>query len=645
MNALQSIQVTLERMARRRRMARLLHGMWCGLFAGALLWLVAVGVYKVVPLPLATLGWAALAALLCPVAGAVWGGWRRPSLVETARWLDVRRDLKERLSTALEVAAASADGWRELVVEDAARHAQGLDARRLVPFHLPPAARWSVLVLALGAGLGFMPEYRSPKIQQKQADVAGIRHVGAQLIELTRRELQRRPPVLPATEKALESVTDLGEKFQKASLTRSDALRDLANVSERLKEQLKDLRSDPALRKLEQAARAPGGGDAPSGVNLQQQIEQLQRDLGRAGTNSTALADLQRKLEQLQHAAQNLANQSGEAADAGAKELSTRLSALAGQAAKLGVELPQLDAALAALAAHNTGLFLKELDQALTDLERLRDLAKRLEALQALADKLGKDLAEQLELGQVRAAANTLRKMVDQLQSAGVTLEQMQRLLGELGRALPHAGDYGKVADLLQRALQQGQQGDRTGMAQALAAAADELEKLLQQLGDAEALLAALDNLDRASACIGQGKGWGLSVCQRPGFRPGSRPGPGVGTWGQEGGEWMPSGDWTGRSDPTGMERPDLDPRGITERESRDLSDVLKPDKVRGRFSPGDSMPSITLKGVSIKGASRVQYEEAVAAAQAEAQSALSQEKVPRAYQGAVKDYFDDLKK
>ena len=35
---------------------------------------------------------------------------------------------------------------------------------------------------------------------------------------------------------------------------------------------------------------------------------------------------------------------------------------------------------------------------------------------------------------------------------------------------------------------------------------------------------------------------------------------------------------------------------------------------------------------------------EAVASAQSEAQSALSQEQVPRAYQGAVKDYFDDLK-
>jgi hypothetical protein len=56
-------------------------------------------------------------------------------------------------------------------------------------------------------------------------------------------------------------------------------------------------------------------------------------------------------------------------------------------------------------------------------------------------------------------------------------------------------------------------------------------------------------------------------------------------------------------------------------------------------------MPSITLKGVSIKGQSKVDYTESVAAAQSDAQSALSQDKVPRAYQSAVKDYFDDLKR
>jgi hypothetical protein len=56
-------------------------------------------------------------------------------------------------------------------------------------------------------------------------------------------------------------------------------------------------------------------------------------------------------------------------------------------------------------------------------------------------------------------------------------------------------------------------------------------------------------------------------------------------------------------------------------------------------------MPSISLPGVSIKGTSKVQFEESATAAQSEADSALSQDKVPRAYQGPVKDYFDDLKK
>ena len=46
----------------------------------------------------------------------------------------------------------------------------------------------------------------------------------------------------------------------------------------------------------------------------------------------------------------------------------------------------------------------------------------------------------------------------------------------------------------------------------------------------------------------------------------------------------------------------------------------------------------------SIKGQSTVAYQQAAASAQAEAQSALNQDQVPRAYQGAVKNYFDDIK-
>jgi flavin-binding protein dodecin len=100
----------------------------------------------------------------------------------------------------------------------------------------------------------------------------------------------------------------------------------------------------------------------------------------------------------------------------------------------------------------------------------------------------------------------------------------------------------------------------------------------------------------------------------------------------------------TDRWDNSNVNRPDMNSRGMTDRGDGTLSDALVPTKVKGQISPGGPMPSITLKGVSIKGTSKVAYQEAVAAAQSSAQSALSQEQVPRAYQGAVRDYFDDLK-
>jgi hypothetical protein len=119
----------------------------------------------------------------------------------------------------------------------------------------------------------------------------------------------------------------------------------------------------------------------------------------------------------------------------------------------------------------------------------------------------------------------------------------------------------------------------------------------------------------------------------------------GVGTWADETGwTYYPQDVDQTPTDNSGVQRPDQDARGLTERDAT-LNDALKPTKVKGQMSPGGQMPSITLKGVAIKGQSKVQFEEAAAAAQSDAQSALSQDQIPRAYRGAVKDYFDDLKK
>lgn len=662
MSELQIIQSTLETASRRRRCARAQHGLWVGLFIGSSLWLVALAVFKLAPVSVSVLLWSGVAALVCPLVGLIIGGWRKSAIAETARWVDVKQNLKERMSTALEFSGDDHAGtWRELVLHDAVCHAQEIDARKLVPFRLSKVTRWAVLVLVLAAGLGFVPEYRSKAHLQKQNDAKNIKEVGKQIADLTRRNLQQRPPALETTKKSLESVSELGDKMQKASLTRSDALKDLAKVGDKLKDHLNDLAKDPGLKKLEQTARTPGGSESQTAQGLQKQMDAMQKQLGKSAGNPEAMDKLQKNLEKLQEAAKELANKTGDAAEAEKQKMSAALSSLSQQAAEAGVQLPQLDDAVQALAANQTDRLMKDLDEATLDLEKLRDMGKKLEAMQAMAEKLGKDLAEQLKNGQAEAAAATLKKLAEQLKAAKLSDEQQQKILDEVSKALPEAKEYGKVADLLKQATKQMEKGDKPNASQSLADAAKELEKLMKDMQDAQAVLASLDSLDKASQAIGTGQSWsqckgggkckscngkGCGMCQGTGYNPfGRNPGGGVGTWGQEGGEWVESGAWTPHGDNSELDKRDQTGRGQTGREQKDLSDVLKPDKVKGQFSPGGQMPSISLKGVSIKGTSKVQYEESVATAQSEAQAALSQEKVPRAYQGAVKDYFDDLKK
>lgn len=659
MSELQIIQGTLERAARRRRWARALRGLWSGLFVGSILWLLALACFKLAPISAAFLLWSGLAALICPLAGFVAGGWRKPALTETARWVDVKQNLKERMSTALEFAQDEKSGtWRDLVMNDAVSHAQEIDPRQLVPFHLTKRARWALLLLVLAAGLGFVPEYRSKAYLQKQADAKVIKEAGKQVAELARREIQQRPPAMETTKKSLESVAELGDQLNKKILTRSEALKDIASVSDKLKGQLNELAKDPGLKKMEQAARSPGGQNNQTATGLQKQMEGLQKQ----GANQPeALDKLQQDLEKLQEAAKALANQTGEGADAERQKIAASLASLSQQAADAGVQLPQLDDALEALAQNQTDRFLKDLDAATVDLEKLRDTAKKIAQMQAQAEKLGKDLAEQLKNGQAEAAAATLKKLAGQLKSADA--EQQQKIMEEVAKAIPNASEYGKVQDLLKQAAKEMQQGDKPNASESLAQAAAELEKLMQQMNDAQSLMASLEGLDQASQAIASGKSWsqatarkpcgscsggGCSMCLggKPGYNPfGKNPGSGVGTWADDGGEWVESGAWTPHGDNSALNDRDQAGRGISDRDQNDLSDVLKPDKVKGQFSPGGQMPSITLKGVSIKGTSQVAYEEAATTAQSDAQAALSQEKVPRAYQGAVKDYFDDLKK
>jgi hypothetical protein len=661
MSELQVIESALSRTARRSRIIGAWNGFWRALLAAALLFLLALLAYKFLPLsPTVVFATAAVAGGLV-LAGTIAGAWRKWTLLDAARWVDQKQRLKERLSTALEVSSANAPAeWKQLVLADAAAHAREVDARRLLPFGLPRASRWALLALALCAGLGFVPEYRSVRFVQAQKDAENIRETGRALLELTRRALAEKPPVLPPTEKAMQQVGELGERLSQASLTRSEALHDLASAAEKLNQQLKQLQDQPGLKPLERAARESSSGGSPPTEALQKQLESMQKTLGNAQGTPEKLDQIRDQLKKAQDALANLSQNNAAAASGAREQISQALADAARQLKDMGESLDGLDEAMQALAQSQPGLALQELQEALTELDKLRDLAHKMKQAQQQMAKLGKDLAEQLENGQAQAAQQTLQKMVDQLQKADLKPEQLKQLTDEVSKAVDPAGEYGKVADHLKQAAQQMQKGEKGAAAQSLAQARQELDKLMKQMEDGESLLAAMEAVERAQSAISSGKKWsqsasksrckacqgrGCKACRGTGWNHGGSNGPaGVGTWADEEGGWTHLPDELHPVDNSGVQRPDMDGRGVTER-PEDRNPNLEPDKVRGQFSKGGPMPSITLKGVHIKGQSNVKFEEAAATAQQDAQSALNQDQVPRAYQNSVRDYFDDLKK
>ncbi|HEY3852814.1 MAG TPA: hypothetical protein VGO67_00310 [Verrucomicrobiae bacterium] len=655
MSDLQAIQDVLARAARRRRWEYAWNGLWHGLLAGAVIWLIALAIYKLAPVPISILTGATIVAAIFIMVGFLRGWMRKPTLQQTARCLDQRQDLQERLSTALEVASTGTNAtWQALLVSDAARFANKLDPRKIFPYRLPRAGLWSMIALAVAAGLGFMPEYRSKDYLAKQKDAQAIKETGRKIVEITQHTLDHHTPALEQARQAVESAEQAGLRLEKANLTRNDALKDLSNVADKLKAQLKDLaKNNPQFKSLEHEARTPSSNPNSASQN-QKQMEDLEKSLGKAGENPAALYKLSEQMQKLQQAAAGMSKNNSAQGVAERQKMAQQLADLAKQAADLGKPMPNLDDAIAALQANKSDDFQKDMDLATTDLEKMKQMAKTLQQLQKNADHEGKDLPEQLKLGQPELAGKSLKEMVAKLKSGNMTSEEMAKMMDEVSRAVSPASPYGDASHDLHEAAQQLHSGDKSGSAKSLAAAAQELDKVMAEMDAAKAVEGSLDAVNRAEMALATHSQWGqcptcgdcTGKCQSAGHclhLGKGAGGRGVGTWTDDDSQLYPkmSGLW----DNTGANRKDTDPRGLTDRGDPQLADNLSPTKLHGQISPGGQMPSITLKGVSIKGQSTVSYQEAAAAAQSDAQSALNQDQVPRAYQGAVKDYFDDLKK
>lgn len=634
------IKETLAATARRRRWQRGWRGFWRGFMVAGVVWLLGLIIYKVLPMPepvlfgLFFLGWVG------PLAGFIAGFSKPISMNEAARWLDQEKQLKERLSTALEVSDSQKDGeWQRLLMTDAAAHAGNLNVAKMLPFNLPKAAKWSLTILIITAGLGLVPEYRTLEYRQKKQDQEVMKEVGERVASLTKRQMTNRPPALEKTKQALDETVELGQQLQKAKLTRDEALKNIAKVTDKLKEEARDLAKNPGLQRMQQAARTSGMDQMPTPEQLQKEIDKMKDALGKDVPDMKDIDKLQTELEKMQAAAADMANKTGPEAEAAKQAMSQALSNLMKSAEAAGLDGAKLDAAMKALAAGKPDQMLKDLNAAFQDMEQMKQLAQALQNLEMEKEQMGKDLAEQLDRGQIPMAQSSLNQMMQKLQSGEMSQEEMKKLIEELKKAEKPGQMYGKAGELMAQAASQAGAGNKQGAAQSLAEAIKELEQMKEQMGDLESMMAALENLKQAQQCVGNGNcngmGWGMR--NRPGFG-GNCQGGEMSAWFYH--EYYGSGGGKG-----GLKAGTAAHGVYGEADVKEPTDPLLTTKVTGQITPGGPMPSITLKGVSIKGQSTVAFEEVAATAQSEAESALTQDKVPRAYRGAVRDYFDDFKK
>lgn len=383
----------LDRWLRRYRLQRALawslRGMGGGLLLAVLVALALLPQARLVRAEyLLALAVGALAGAACGAAA----GWLWPvSRRWAARFFDLRFELKERVSTALELSARpdSASPLAARQAEDALAAAVGVNLTRLLPFRIP----WweAALVLALAAGAGGV---------YFVADRAFTAAAGQRQVE-------------QALEDQAEALRDLIERIEaKESLT-PEQLRALTQPLEEAQRQLQE--AETAEQGVAILTTAENQLQAIDQGRLEEQLQALQQlgqELARQGSplqeagEALARGDLQAAADALDHldpesmSAEEkdaLADQLDQAADA----LQESDPALAAQLRQAAESLRRGDSAQAAAALQQAAQALRQQSRNAQTAQLAREAAAELrQGSQQLAQAAGQGAGAQAGSGQ-----------------------------------------------------------------------------------------------------------------------------------------------------------------------------------------------------------------------------------------------------
>lgn len=572
----------------------------CLLWAG-LAWLVAVVIQKVaihnLPLGYAALGAAGLAAL----AALVWLLLTGEDPITAAVALDQAGAVKERLSSALYL-RRSADPFSQAAVADAERTAAMIQVRNVLPVRYPrrvnhAAIGWLAALLVLWLLPTIDVTGKLQATQKKQEEIRKQQEIVAQKVEQIKKvqeqlkkENKADSELAKKLDESLQNLTNLGQQPDK--MPGVEAMKQVTSLKDELRQQQQD------LRKQADAMQAALAKLALANMDSQSKISEFSKALA-SGDFKQSKAALQQLQQEIQEASKDPAK---------AAELAKQLEALS-QALKNQSMPESLN---------------KELQAAGLNKEQMDKLAE--------ATKDGKPLteAQKQQLQQAMKNQGLSDQQVSEMMKKIDNALKASQMANKLGQSMADAAaDMKQKAQGQQSNSQQGQPGNQTSRAQSSESSQggegqgeSQLAGAAEQLGEMEAMQAELQSMQALLADL-QGQ-------------PGQNAGSGSQGQSQQGGQGQ--GDSRMRGNGLGQ-------GGVGGlRETTHTPTALSKSKVNTKWRNGRIVGEYFEDGQQVRGESRSELVDVIAAAERDAAKTIDEHKLPPQYDGPVGEYFRQLR-
>jgi len=534
--------------------------------------------------------YAALAGAAAAVA-LVMGFTRRPTADATAVMVDDRLGLKDSLGTSLYAAKLQDSEMTRRVMDDAERVAASAKVGEAFPVRPTRVWGWalgSAAVVALLTldpfGLHESALQRAAAAQAATQEAKQIEEALAQAAEAAEALAEEKKP--GGEDAAAMDPADLDEQLEamlsQRDLTNPEDRQDTAAEVSDLQERFEQAieQKQAQVDALQNAMSALDPGERGPADKF--------ADALRRGDFSAAQQELAALADEMESG--DLSEQQKQQAAQQMQALADQLDEMAEQQERLAEQAEQA----AQQAMDNAGLSQEQKDQLAEggyDPEAVKQaMQQALEQMQGMSKEDAQQLAQQMQ-----QAMQNAQQQAQNSQNAGDAAEQLAQQMSQMSKAMQ------------EQTLQNSQ-------------LAEAMQQMQQQLGECAGDQQQLDGMKSASQKMQEAM---QRLAGSPGSPPGSQGGP------SGGGVGPGEGDGSG-GNPIGEERAAL---GTASHASSDMQEG----------QGGRVLTSWTRDGQMSKGETKLSFNRAVTDAKADAERAVTEDRTPKRYHKAIKDYFNNL--